>query len=773
MLDVVAIALSIFGVYFIGYGLVEVFTCLGKSTVRENPKVHVLRFLLGWGSIFFIAGVASYFKIPFGSCLQGLIVLCLVSTLISFRKKGYARHVERSTSVTSYICIAIVIIVMAICTGLLAGVNSCDDPGRYFFLASRLWDEGNLFDPFNNWRTTVPGGALVVQSIGLRVAGSFGPIALDIGSGLTLLLVIGLVLKKWTTRIGLLLYSFMAAITNVAGIIPANTVPRYLPVALMLGSLLILFDKEFTNSNRLVTYPGVAMAVAACGMIRIQFLLFVALTVLIYLALNKFQDLRESVLIGIQVLFSLIPWVLSSLTDTGSAMFPIMMGNVDRAWMGNSLPSGINFPFIDRFLGIETLKFLIVSIAVIVLGRKHCRVPANRQVLAILSSACLTLAFFAYMAKANASVDISRYLAPIVICSVLLLICIDLLQNERHGGRRMVSVAIVTCLLSLGISSSNVGLRDIGQKSVQTISATARMLTSANREEIDLSNERASISSLLSHVPKDSILLSSIDNTELTLDHVDHSYSLGIPGFIYPKPHDMSWNLGLSPSSDVFEVSITANQLKMGEIYSLIQFGESGSADMVGIRNTPIGFQLVLEHWGYAPTFSNPWINRGEKISFRIEIDKTRGLVRKRDETSTSTMTILGGKFYETDGRAPYFVGGNDLGFSTVAEMTPDFLLDAISLVSTTRDEFYTQMLEDLKKRDVRYLLIQRPSSSICLYNETGWKINAVSRTLYENQAPYFFSWFDFGYKLLKQPNAVLINGDFALINLNVISAIN
>jgi hypothetical protein len=571
----------------------------------------------------------------------------------------------------------------------------------------------------------------------------------------------------------MLLYCCFIALTNAAGILPANTTPRFLPVALMLGSLLILFDKDFFNANKGAAYPGVAMAIAACGTIRLQFLLFLGLTVLIFVFLNKPRNLRMLILIGVQTLFFLIPWLLGSLRDTGSAMFPVMKGNVDTDWIGNSLPSGASFPFLNRVLGIETLKFLIAAIAILLLCRIYYGVSISKQAKAILSSACVTLILFAYLAKANAQVDISRYLAPVVVCSVLLLICIEPLQKVQKKAKRFTSASMLACLLGLGITASDIGLNNIGEQAVKRLSSTARMVTSENRADSDLSNQRASINSLLSNVPHSSVILSSIDNTELTLNKVAHSFTVGLPGFVYPKPHEMSWSLGISPTSDVFEVKLFVSQLEIGEIYSLIQFGESGRADMIGIRRTPVGVQLALEHWGNPLTYSEPWTSTGDETSFRIEIDRLRGLVRKIDDTNTITMSILGGEFYDKDSKSPYFLGHNTLGFSTLADTTPAFLSDAVSLMPTRQDEFYTSILKNLKMRKVGYLLIQRPASSICLYNEANWKANAVSETLYENQSEYFFAWFDFGYELQKQSKGVFINGDFALINLNLISPVN
>ena len=774
MLHVLIILGFLISVYTLGVGCIYIFLLLSKQELKWSSHNHVLSFLFGWGVIYLISGISSLARLPFGVLLKSTMFVFLFPALLFFKEIKGAGKPLLTTGQKAYTVASFAVLIVAICTGLNSLVNLCDDPGRYFLLANKLWDSGNLYEPFNNWRTTVPGGALVVQSIGLKIIGSRGPIAIDVAASLIILYLLGIASRNWLAKSGLLLFSIFVALTNSAGIMPVNTVPRYLPVSLMIAGFLLLIDLPQAKMNATHIVVGISLAFSAVALIRIQNLLFIGLAMILYLSLTKFSNIKEFLIIGLVVLLNLLPWLLSSLRDTGSAIFPLMMGNVDEHWTGNALPLGISNPFVDRFLSIDGLKFLAISTLIVFLMRERTKRFPNADVLAFSIAAFVTVALFSYIAVANTALDISRYVAPIVV-TTLLLFFLQSLDTRSDLLYRVKLSLLLMCIIAMGISSSSVGIKNVGEVLVNRLSATARMITSGNPTEVDFSESKESIDSLLKLIKKESVVLTAIDDSELALTKSNDVYSVAIPGFVYPKPHNMMWSNGLSPSSDLFSLKFEQTKLEIGFVYPLIEFGSSGAADMIGIRRTGIGIEFVLDHWGTKLLATRPWKLASKHVDFQIEIDRKRGLVRFSSLEMEEALSSPTGFFHSPSSN--YQVAINGLNFSTVNSDLPPAVRIGLVQLSKNNDQFFAKLFSDLRKRGIDYLLLQNPEDSICLYNNQAWIKNATSRTLYEAQAPYFFAWFDLADRAKQQTlntatedefnsAATIIDGNYLLVNL-------
>ena len=624
-------------------------------------------------------------------------------------------------------------------TGLVTTANPCDDEGRYFYLGQRLWDTGNLLDPFNNWRSAVTGGSLYLQSIGVQLSSQNGATAVDLAAGQVLLVAVVLSLKNWYARAALLIYAVLMAVTNFSGIGPTNSVPRLSPLLLMAGSLVVVFRAVQDRAEETVLVTAVAAAMAAAGAVRFQFLVFTGMTVFIGLVLTR-RHVR--LLLVASLTAALIsPWLLASYRDAGTPLYPFFSGNNDEKWTGVGLPSAVSRTFLDRLLEIDGLRFLIATIFLAVLVWRALEPVVRKVVLAVSAGSLLTTALFALSAKANDQPDISRYVAPLLIAAMFVIGIFILESSGISLEKSRVGMPMLFLVVMLGLSTGTTGLLDFPSEFVSRISATARAATSLSPEPNRL--DESLVKQIIKEADSGTTVLTAIDRAEFALSDRVSVGILGVPGWSYPRPHDLVWKKGLSPESDSFLVKFSPSDLPENKVLAVVTFGQRGRGDMIGIRRTPFGIEFVLDHWGSPLIVSPRWkeFGSGER-TVEVDVDRTRGLVQFRAGGSFfHTMRPRTGKFHSEHGRYQFL--SNELGFSTVTAAPSDMRKVRVVSSPAASVQFYENLLEGLRTRGVDYVLAKSSEKSTCLYNEQNWIENSVSPTIYQLHAPYIFAWFD------------------------------
>ena len=715
--------------------------------------------LLGHGLVAAGAGAAAAIRIPFRAVFLaavGVSVLIAVGSLAT----PNIRSALRSRTQLGAGLIPRIIVILLVCgaaVGLDTWVNPCDDPGRYFFLAEKLWHSGNLFDPFNNWRSTITGGSLYMQSLGVQIHPGNGSAALDVVSGLIILACVANAVSRRSTKWILLGFAGLVVITNSAGIPAVNSVPRFTPAFLMLAVLIELNSSARGRAETFISAAAIGGAVAACGIVRVQFLLFMGLVVLLSTS-NRSRIGRTAGVTALSAMF-VAPWWIASFRDTGSPLYPFFPGTTDDRFQGVRLPLGVMNDLVGRILDVRGASLVLIAVALLVVTRSKREGGSGAWAVAV--AAITTWFSFTYMADSNDLADVSRYLAPMFVATVLYLVVV-VLEDMNLGVERWIETGSgVAMVLTLGISSGGTGLVDLGGAVVSKLALTARTATTVNVSNPE--PDQGEVRSLLSSVPSGKSILAAIDVSEDALVDDLNVYTLGIPGLSYPRPHDMNWSLGLSPESDTFEFVVDSTTLEQFKLYPLIQFGRAGAADMVGVRRVGNWLEFALEHWGQPIVFSSRFpIVPVQQARFLIDVDRGRGLVGVADEGGrTVNIGPVNGAFF--DKGSGYTLGVNGLEFSTSKRSLATG--NTISQVNRNADEFYGRLLSGLRDRGVEFLLVHSESRSKCLYQDAGWRRNATSPTLYQTQAPYFFAWFDFT-NHLESALPTTRNGSFSLIDL-------
>ena len=768
---VLAVVLGL-GVHLVGTSVLRAVELIRSESLLLSDARMLVSILIGHGLLAFITGASMVFGWPLFQAylviFAAAFVLSCTGALSSEVRKRW-RDGWRSVPLI-YKVLSVLLLLWSANTGLGLAPNLCDDVGRYFYMGQRLWSSGNLADSFNNWRTVVTGGSLYVQTPGLLIPGDSGPMALDIVCGQMIILAMLKMKKSMWSRIVLVLVSILAAVTNSVGIATTNSVPRFVPALLMTGILLTALNREVRSESRVVILLAASSAMAAAGAIRPQFLMFMIVAVVVSLVVSNDRILGMLLVLATPVFLS--PWLIASFRDTGTPLFlPFLPGNSVPNWRGASMADAVHRTFLDRFLEIDGLRFLLLAIVLAVAVRARLPRRIFHICLVVLGAALATMATFAFLATANEQPDITRYLAPIVLATIIF-VTTEVLESTDSGTRWNTHAALaIPLVLLFGISAGSVGVLDIpGEIGSSLLSAKNRLNSGRDRpysefESELLKTQGRSVDQLMAQVPDESNVLVAIDRSELALQDRMNIGILGAPGWVYQKPHDLEWSYGISPLADSFKVRMKVDSMIENAVYPLIEFGRTKAGDLVGVRKTPFGVEFVLDHWGSRLRVSSRIT--AESISeegIGIEIDRTRGLIRIVGADGRSwTIGPDGGAFHTTLG--PYFLNSNKLGFSTV-----QVLADASRAVSTERvlrdpDHYFAQLLQGLRKRGVEFLLVQDEQSSRCLYSEAGWVTNATRPNIYQNQAPFMLAWIDFiRYQTTRLP--VATNGDFQLLDL-------
>lgn len=751
-----ALFVVLFGLAVTWFGWSLSFICsqLRLLKITTIPKTYHVLFntLFGHGAIAFGAGLSILFHFPFKYFLYALAI-CSIMVSVERCIHAYrrARIIDRSTIKLHAIKIFtfIVILLLTIGSGAVANINSCDDTGRYFLMAQRLWDTGNIVDPFSNWRTTVSGGSLYIQSIGLQLGGLKGPVLLDLVCGLTLILAIGRVMSSKITKNSLVFFAGLIALSSTSFVFQTNSVPRLTPSLLVAGSVIATLKLVKDGNIQMVQVVMITGGLMAGGITRIQTLaLGVAALVSILTLAGRSRILMQT---AVALIAAASPWLISARRETGTILFPIGWGNADRNYAGLALPSGAQQPLLMRLLQVDGYKYLVILIAISIVWRSTITTK-DRQLIALMISLTLAIgSLFVYLARSNSKADIDRYLAPLVIVTILVSLSIYL-EGSNLPKHKLLIAGCVALFGCIGLANSQLGPGNLISNSSNKLKAGVGAIRIERNSE---SSQNMQVRNLAAVVPKGSTILSAVDDVGPALRSGIQVWIAGVVGQVYPRPHKMEWSYGLSPHAEIFEVSLLSSSLRTGTTYPLIRFGDTANSDTIGVRRSGSAIEFVLQHPG-EPLVSSPRLSVGveEEAFLSIHVDRHRGLVRfATDDGFDYTMSPGGGAFHSPSSKTDYRL------FRYPEKVQ-------VKRLNRSPHEFFSKLTQDLRSRGIDYVMFQNPHTSVCLYNEDNWKTNATSLTLYQMQSPYFFAWFEY-IAYLRSEYITYRLGNFALAKIN------
>jgi hypothetical protein len=757
-------------IYLIGLSANLLLCCLFKQGYKPND--HLTNLIFGLCVTSIGAGISASVQIPFRNLMTGLItVAALCVGLITFNRRKEIKPWNRRHKRASLFFMPLAILVTAFSQHTKVFLNQCDDTGRYFTLATRLWQSGNIADTFNSWRVLVPGGALTIQSLGLLSGSNSGPVLLDIGLGCLLLYFLALKVRQTASKYLLGIVIFCALVTGMSGISQVNSVPRITPLAWMICTLWILFQQsESENKKNYTNYFIIGMSLASIAIIRIQFAPFLLLCTLVFLSRRRIGRIVNTCVLVAGGIIASFPWLIASWKDVRIIVYPITTGFLDPSYLGNELPLGTSNYFIGRLTSSPLFGLNLLLLLFLVLFRKNISDSDERRSIAdikwILFATISSSAVFLLTARVIEPTDAIRYVSPIFLAG-LILACLKIAEFLFTPARQAFVWVSTLLVLVATIGSAQLAMRDLPSHTWRAVDRTIQKMLGTQPVEETKGSLQWMLPKLLTdridEFEQDVSVLSAISDTSRLISSDAKIYSLGTPGAVYPTPHDMIWKQGLSPVADLFEVQVDTRDLAIGEVWPLVSFGKPGRADMIGLRRAPSGFEVVLDHWGYPIAQSRRLFGELNSVAFRLEIDRSRGLVHVENNNSSSTLLVSSGTFY--DKYSEYQIGGNLLGFSTMSNQpSPDVSIRR-TVANRDKKQFYKNLITGLNTRGIDFILAQRPDSDSCLYNNLNWRQNAISNGIYESQAPYFFAWFDTVDHVVQYQNAVSVIDQYVLID--------
>ena len=281
--------------------------------------------LAGWGSAGFWTGLQCF----------GAFYFILSSFFLKknneLRNITQKRH-EKLIAATTVILVAMI----GLRSAMTRAWNPCDDDPAYLYLARRIWQVGDLADPFNNRRLSSSGLFSFLQAI---VMGPFGEGALNNADEVIGALI--LLFAFWQKRRdGSLFYPGLFVVGTILlshqYLGGANSSPVLFPIAVLIATIPMLGNAKKTIMQLRFEGTLYGFGFGVLTLSRPFFSIFSALVFLV--ALTAYEQLRsKSFVICTAISISVVtaPWLVLNQRDVNTPLFPFIKGNLASNFLFN------------------------------------------------------------------------------------------------------------------------------------------------------------------------------------------------------------------------------------------------------------------------------------------------------------------------------------------------------------------------------------------------------------------------------------------------------
>ncbi|MDO8446097.1 MAG: hypothetical protein Q7T53_08365 [Deltaproteobacteria bacterium] len=440
----------IFFLSWVGYGY------LLAKLLRPpvSPSIGLLA-CLGISVIVFIGGIQSLLGIV--SETKNLIII-LIGVFFFFlwlkdtaatRSLYIKGNLKKFSTNTGYSFLVILVRILSV--GILAvhaiasffpfWIDECDDWVSYFHFPKLLLDTGTLIEPFNLRRMATLGGAQYLQSFLYPIFGISALPFIDVGMGLALVWLLAVTFAPSRGQ-GSIINRLIRECLGLTALLLAatffllNHCPVYLPYALFVCFLFLLFDMEVSGTPGWPEIIVLAFVASAVVSIRNNFLVFVIISLFLRFAFccsekGIAKKIRGFIQFSIVLLFLLAPWMALSFKSNATPFFPIFKGFYN-------FPSGLSQPM-AVFEKIDFLvDILLASKSVILPAFVIISILSNRTSIPILLIAISTIAsviIISFSLTASDSYNITRYCQPFLVASLFVSLVMLSQEDAAPLGR--------------------------------------------------------------------------------------------------------------------------------------------------------------------------------------------------------------------------------------------------------------------------------------------------------------------------------------------------
>ena len=390
-----------------------------------------------------------------------LMLLGLVSLALVEVPPGPAQLAKRRLPSLTFVLAAGAVLVLALLHYAAAVSNAAfnpwDDNMAYRQFAEKLIETGSLYEPFSSRRLASMGGQTMLDVTVLAAAPGHRLHLLD--TGICSLLTVGLLLGYGAVPGGRAA-GLLAAILFITTANPGHNIGSEFSGVLFFLALFCFFDRRTPSDDCGWGHP-ILVGLVAAGVctLRQSYLPTAAFTVIVNCVMRFLTEppatrrrvLEETGRIALVTFVALLPWMITSVINARTFLFPLMTGNSNPDWGLLGTVSGWEE---DRWFLINDFYFEPVrSIPMFLIA--GCLLPATRRNIAARAQLIAGLIGFAMLVHSlRASVyydSVERYYFAFLVAFAC---AVTLRATSVRGSatpRTWIPAALIVCGIGVHI----------------------------------------------------------------------------------------------------------------------------------------------------------------------------------------------------------------------------------------------------------------------------------------------------------------------------------